>query len=40
MACLRNLAVSLLRLAGEANIAAGLRDTAWERSRASALPGT
>ena len=40
MACLRNLAVSLLRLAGEANIAAGLRDTAWERSRAFALPGT
>jgi hypothetical protein len=40
MACLRNLAISLLRLAGEANIAAGLRDTAWERSRAFALLGT
>ena len=40
MATLRNLAVSLLRLAGEANIAAGLRDTAWERSRAFALLGT
>jgi len=40
MACLRNLAISLLRLAGEANIAAGLRDTAWQRSRAFALLGT
>ncbi len=40
MATLRNLAISLLRLAGEANIAAGLRDTAWERSRAFALLGT
>src|SRR6266540_2705959 len=40
MARIRNLAISLLRLAGEANIAAGLRDTAWERSRAFALLGT
>ena len=40
MACLRNLAISLLRLAGEANIAAGLRNTAWDRSRAFALLGT
>lgn len=39
-ACLRNLAVGLLRLAGGASIAAGLRDTAWERSRAFALLGT
>lgn len=40
MATLRNLAISLLRLAGEANIAAGLRDTAWQPSRAFALLGT
>ncbi len=40
MACLRSLAISLLSLAGEANIAAGLRNTAWDRSRAFALLGT
>jgi hypothetical protein len=31
MACLRNLAISLLRLAGERNMAAGLPSTGWDR---------
>jgi predicted transposase YbfD/YdcC len=40
MACLRNLAISLLRLAGEGNIAAGLRSTGWDHSRGFALLGS
>jgi len=40
MACLRNLAISLLRLAGEGNIAAGLRSTGWHHPRAFALLGS
>jgi len=39
MACLRNLAISLLRLAGQRNIAAGLRSTGWDHPRAFALLG-
>jgi predicted transposase YbfD/YdcC len=40
MACLRNLAISLLRLAGEGNIAAGLRSTGRDHHRAFALLGS
>lgn len=40
MACLRNLAISLLRLAGESNIAAGLRLTGWDHPHAFALLGS
>jgi len=40
MACLRNLAISRLRLAGERNIAAGLRSTGWDHPRAFALLGS
>jgi hypothetical protein len=39
MATLRNLAISRLRLAGQRNIAAGLRWAGWDRSRAFALLG-
>jgi len=40
MATLRNLAISRLRLAGQRNIAAGLRWAGWDRSRAFALLGS
>ena len=36
-ACLRNLATGVLRRAGYANIAAGLRDLAWDRDQATAF---
>jgi len=39
MATLRNLAVSLLRLAGQRSIAAGLRSVGWDRPLAFALLG-
>jgi hypothetical protein len=39
MATLRNLAISMLRLAGETNIARGLRWTARDPARALALLG-
>ena len=39
MATLRNLAVSRLRLAGERNIAAGLRRAGWGHARAFVLLG-
>jgi len=39
MASLRNLAVSLLRLAGSRNIAEGLRWAGWDRTRAFGLLG-
>jgi len=39
MAALRNLAISLLRLAGYRNIAQGLRWAGWERTRAFSLLG-
>jgi hypothetical protein len=35
MATLRNLAISLLRLAGHSNIAAALRTHAWNPARAA-----
>jgi hypothetical protein len=36
---LRNLAISLLRLNGVKNIAAGLRELAWNKGYAAALIG-
>ena len=39
MATLRNLAISRLRLAGQRNIAGGLRWAGWDHSRAFALLG-
>lgn len=36
-ACLRNLATGVLRLAGYASIAAGLRDIAWDRGQRTAF---
>jgi Transposase DDE domain len=39
MASLRNVAISLLRLAGAANIAQALRRCAWNRSHALRLIG-
>jgi hypothetical protein len=39
MASLRNVAISLLRLAGAANIAQALRRCAWNRRRALRLIG-
>jgi hypothetical protein len=39
MASLRNVAISLLRLAGAANIAQALRCCAWNRSHALRLIG-
>jgi hypothetical protein len=36
-ACLRNLATGVLRLTGHANIAAGLRDIAWDRDQHTAF---
>lgn len=39
LATLRNLAISLFRLAGFTNIAAALRIHAWDASRALALVG-
>jgi hypothetical protein len=39
MASLRNVAISLLRLAGAANIAQALRRCAWHRSHALRLIG-
>lgn len=39
LAALRNLAISLLRLAGYRNIAQGLRWAGWERTRAFSLLG-
>lgn len=39
MATLRNLAISLLRMAGADNIAHGLRSCSWNKSRALRLIG-
>ncbi len=39
MACLRNLAISLLRSAGHRNIAQGVRWAGWAPTRAFALLG-
>lgn len=39
MASLRNLAISLLRMAGADNIAQGVRACAWNRNRAFRLIG-
>ncbi len=39
MATLRNLVISLLRLAGATNIAAALRECAWHPARAFRLLG-